>query len=51
VVRAYVNPMAPFIWIGGVIMALAGFLALSARISARVRTARAAPGVASEPVS
>jgi cytochrome c-type biogenesis protein CcmF len=51
VVRAYVNPMAPFIWIGGVIMALAGFIALSARISARVRAARAVPGIASEPVS
>ena len=49
VVRAYVNPMAPFIWIGAVIMALAGFIALSARIVARARAARMAAAAISEP--
>jgi cytochrome c-type biogenesis protein CcmF len=49
VLRAYVNPMAPFIWIGGVIMALAGFIALGARIAAKVRAARSAAGAAAQP--
>jgi cytochrome c-type biogenesis protein CcmF len=49
VVRAYVNPMAPFIWIGGVIMALAGFIALGARIAARLRATRSATGAAAQP--
>jgi len=51
VVHAFVNPLAPFIWLGGVIMALAGFIALSARIAAKVRATRSAAGVVSEPVS
>jgi len=42
VVRAYVNPLAPFIWLGAVVMAFAGFIAISARIQARVRAARSA---------
>jgi len=41
VIRAYVNPMAPFIWIGAVIMALGGFIALYARAAARIRASRA----------
>ena len=49
VVRAYVNPMAPWIWIGAVIMALAGFVAIGARVAAKVRTLRAAAGAISEP--
>jgi len=52
VVRAYVNPLAPFIWLGAVVMAMAGFIAIGARIAARVRAARseAAAGV-TEPAS
>jgi len=42
VVRAFVNPLAPFIWLGAVVMAFAGFIALGARITARVRAARSA---------
>jgi cytochrome c-type biogenesis protein CcmF len=49
VVRAYYNPMAPFIWIGGVIMAFAGFTALGARLASALRARRAAPGMVSEP--
>ena len=41
VVRAYVNPMAPFIWLGAVVMAFAGFIALGARLAAKLRAARA----------
>src|SRR5215471_10628252 len=40
VVRAYVNPLAPFIWIGALIMAMAGFIAIGARIAVRIRSAR-----------
>jgi len=49
VVRAYYNPMAPFIWLGGVIMALAGFTALGARLAGSVRARRAASSMAIEP--
>jgi cytochrome c-type biogenesis protein CcmF len=49
VVRAYVNPMAPFIWLGAVVMALAGFIALGARLAAKVRAARSAAAAISEP--
>ncbi len=49
VVRAYVNPLAPFIWLGAVIMALGGFIALGARIAARVRAARSAASGLTEP--
>jgi cytochrome c-type biogenesis protein CcmF len=38
VVRAYVNPLAPFIWFGGGIMALGGLASLFGRL--RVRLAR-----------
>lgn len=50
VVRAYYNPMAPFIWVGGVIMALAGFTALGARFAAAVRR-REQPDLVSGAVS
>lgn len=49
VVRAYYNPMAPFIWLGGVIMALAGFTALGARLGAALRSRRQSPNLVSEP--
>jgi cytochrome c-type biogenesis protein CcmF len=48
VVRAYVNPLAPFIWLGAVVMAIGGFIALSARIAARVRATRSAASAATE---
>jgi cytochrome c-type biogenesis protein CcmF len=48
VVRAYVNPLAPFIWLGALVMALGGFIALGGRVAARLRTARASAAV-SEP--
>ncbi len=40
-VRAFVNPLAPFIWLGGAIMALGGLATLWGRV--RVRFARLAP--------
>jgi len=48
VIRAYVNPLAPLIWIGAVIMAIGGFFAVGGRIAARLRARRAAaaPAVA-----
>ena len=49
VVRAYYNPMAPFIWLGGVIMALAGFTALGSRLAAALRSRRQASNLVSEP--
>jgi cytochrome c-type biogenesis protein CcmF len=49
VVRAYVNPMAPFIWLGAVVMAFAGFIALGARLAAKLRAAHIAAGTAAEP--
>ncbi|MCP5411488.1 MAG: heme lyase CcmF/NrfE family subunit [Alphaproteobacteria bacterium] len=36
-VRAYVSPLAPFIWLGGLVMALGGFLSLWGRL--RVKAA------------
>jgi cytochrome c-type biogenesis protein CcmF len=39
--RAFVNPMAPFIWFGGAIMALGGLASLWGRV--RVRFARLVP--------
>jgi cytochrome c-type biogenesis protein CcmF len=48
VVRAYVNPLAPFIWLGALVMALGGFVSLGGRLAARARAAR--PSIAvSEP--
>ncbi|MBI1328300.1 MAG: heme lyase CcmF/NrfE family subunit [Alphaproteobacteria bacterium] len=35
-IRAYVNPLAPFIWIGGAIMAFGGLMGLFARFGRRV---------------
>ena len=48
VVRAYVNPLAPFIWLGALVMACGGFVALGGRIANRVRVARTSAAV-SEP--
>jgi cytochrome c-type biogenesis protein CcmF len=45
VVRAYVNPLAPFIWLGALVMALAGFVALAGRLAVKVRAARSAAAV------
>jgi cytochrome c-type biogenesis protein CcmF len=44
-VRAYVNPLAPFIWLGAVVMALGGFASLWGRLRrpAPVPDALAAP--------
>ncbi|MEJ0027301.1 MAG: heme lyase CcmF/NrfE family subunit [Rhizomicrobium sp.] len=33
--RAYVNPLAPFIWLGAVVMALGGFASLAGRLRGR----------------
>jgi cytochrome c-type biogenesis protein CcmF len=50
VVRAYVNPLAPFIWIGAMIMGLGGFVAIGGRIAARARARRgAAASAVAEP--
>jgi cytochrome c-type biogenesis protein CcmF len=46
VIRVYHSPLAPLIWIGAVIMAMAGFIGVGSRILARVRASRAAAGVA-----
>jgi len=45
VVRAYVNPLAPFIWLGGLVMALGGFAALFGRL----RLPRTSPTAAPQP--
>jgi cytochrome c-type biogenesis protein CcmF len=34
-VRAYVSPLAPFIWLGGLVMALGGILSLWGRLRVR----------------
>ncbi|HMI97611.1 MAG TPA: cytochrome c-type biogenesis CcmF C-terminal domain-containing protein, partial [Micropepsaceae bacterium] len=49
VVRAYVNPMAPFIWLGAVVMSFAGFIALGSRLATKLRAARSAAVAVSEP--
>ena len=41
IVRAYVSPLAPFIWLGGCLMARAGFIAIGALALARIRAVRA----------
>jgi cytochrome c-type biogenesis protein CcmF len=48
-VRALVNPLAPFIWLGGGVMALAGFASLWGRIRLRLtwRQVRSAPATES----
>ncbi len=43
VIRAYDNPLAPFIWFGGVIMALGGIASLWSRLRFRFARARARP--------
>ena len=42
VLRAYVNPLAPFIWFGGAIMALGGLTSLWGRLRKRSASAPAA---------
>jgi cytochrome c-type biogenesis protein CcmF len=45
--RAYVSPLAPLIWLGGLVMALGGMLSLWGRLRAPVREPKpAAPAVA-----
>jgi cytochrome c-type biogenesis protein CcmF len=48
VVRAYVNPLAPFIWIGSLIMALGGLCGIVARLR-RSRTSRVTVPAAASP--
>jgi cytochrome c-type biogenesis protein CcmF len=52
VLRAYYNPLVPWIWFGAVLAALGGVVSLSDR-RARVRTpaARTVPGSAAQPAS
>jgi cytochrome c-type biogenesis protein CcmF len=45
IVRAYVNPLAPLIWLGALVMALGGFAALWSRL----RSTRAALGAVAAP--
>ncbi len=40
--RAYVSPLAPFIWLGGLVMALGGFLSLWGRLRLRAPVPSAA---------
>jgi cytochrome c-type biogenesis protein CcmF len=42
-VRAYVSPLAPFIWLGALVMALGGALSLWGRLRLRVSAPAAAP--------
>ena len=42
VVHAFVNPLAPFIWLGAIVMGIAGFFAVGSRIAAHQRARRAA---------
>ena len=42
-VRAYVNPLAPLIWLGGAVMALGGLTSLFGRLRRRVPVAATAP--------
>jgi cytochrome c-type biogenesis protein CcmF len=47
VVRAYYNPLVPWVWFGAVLAALGGLVSLSDRRSrARVAAGRAVPGIA-----
>jgi len=46
VIRAYINPLAPFIWFGGGLMALGGLGSLFSRL--RLRTVRTAAYAAAE---
>ena len=42
VVRAYVNPLAPFIWLGAIVMGMGGFFAIGRLFAAQARARRAA---------
>ncbi len=42
-VRAFVNPLAPFIWFGGALMALGGMASLWGRVRVRFAAARLVP--------
>jgi cytochrome c-type biogenesis protein CcmF len=44
-VRAYVSPLAPFIWLGALVMAAGGFLSLWGRLRLKL----AAPSPATQP--
>jgi cytochrome c-type biogenesis protein CcmF len=44
--RAYVNPLAPFIWLGAVVMALGGIASLASRVGRRRAVPEAAPAPA-----
>jgi cytochrome c-type biogenesis protein CcmF len=48
VVHAFFNPLAPFIWLGAIVMAIGGFFAVGGRIVAhqRARRGATAPAVA-----
>lgn len=48
VVRALVNPLAPFIWLGGGVMALGGLAALAGRVRFRATWQSAKPSPAAE---
>ncbi|HYM18532.1 MAG TPA: heme lyase CcmF/NrfE family subunit [Micropepsaceae bacterium] len=48
VVRAYVNPLAPFIWLGALVMAIGGFIAIGARVASRIRATRSSTAAATE---
>ncbi len=48
VIRAYVNPLAPFIWLGGGIMALGGLASLWGRLRVYFRASSAPEPVAAE---
>ena len=43
--RAYVSPLAPFIWLGGLVMAMGGMLSLWGRL----RVAAPAPSGVAQP--
>ena len=50
VLRAYYNPLVPWVWFGAVLAALGGMVSLSDRRSRRrVAAARAVPGIAPRP--
>ena len=49
VVSAFVFPAAPFIWLGAIIMSLAGFIFLGARVLNRIRAGRSAAVAIPEP--
>jgi cytochrome c-type biogenesis protein CcmF len=46
VIRAYVNPLAPFIWLGGGVMALGGLASLWGRLRVYFRVAEPEPAAA-----